>query len=119
MIIMIIYFWLVFGWGVGWRVAKFVWMTSNVCFSILDDWLSSGRNISVIGGTKRPGKGNNTIGVIYLALIIVGRLVLSTEWYMKGILNTLSSQLCAARVRFIAIVQRGRPGKRRHQELDI
>ena len=47
----------------------------------------------MIGGTKRPGKGNNTIGVIYLALIIVGRLVLSTEWYMKGILNTLSSQL--------------------------
>ena len=34
--------------------------------------------------TKRPGKGNNTTGVIYLALIIVGRLVLSTEWYMKA-----------------------------------
>ena len=52
MIIMIIYFWLVFGWG----VAKFVFngaMDDFKCLSlpsIRDDWLSSGRNISVIGG---------------------------------------------------------------------
>ena len=56
MIIMIIYFWLVFGWLAGWGVAKFVIdgaMDDFKCLflpSILDDWLSSGRNISVIVG---------------------------------------------------------------------